>query len=106
MPNSSTSNPSSSSPSPSAAPVAVKEGALIATFYGPRKKVRPDEGISGIKKVREKLIEKLNLTPYGNRGEDWVNLSQPDEPILLRRFDPPAAYDTRVVQLALNRVGR
>ena len=83
----------------------VLEAALIATFYGPRKKARPDEGTSGIKTVRQQLINELDLVPHDNRGEQWVNLSKEKEPILLRRIDPPAAVDTRVVQLALNRVG-
>lgn len=97
MPNSSTSNQPPSNP-PSSELIAVEQAALIATFYGPRKK-------GGIKTVRERLIDELDLTPHDNRGEQWVNLSQQEEPILLRRIDPPAAYDTRVVQLALNRVG-
>ncbi len=98
MPNSSTSNQSPSNPPPSSESIVVLEAALIATFYGPRKK-------GGIKRVREQLIDKLDLTPHDNRGEQWVNLSKEKEPILLRRINPPAAVDTRVVQLALNRVG-
>ena len=84
-------------------PVTAKEAALIATFYGSREKGR-------LQSLVDLLCEKLSLVPLTEQvdgrerkiADNWINENGPS---LLARFDPAAASDTTVVQLALNHGG-
>lgn len=72
----------------------TKEPGLIVTFYGPRQKI---ESLTNLLGTALGLV--MQAFP------DQEDLSDPDQEKYLRYFDPPAAYDTRVVQLALNGSG-
>lgn len=72
----------------------TKEPGLIVTFYGPR------EEIGGF---ISSLGEALGLVIQASR--EAQDISDPDEDKYLRYFDPPGAYDTRVIQLGLNGQG-
>ena len=90
-------------PSTSAQPVTATGAALIATFYGSRKAGR-------LQPLVTLLCKKLSLEPLKQDvggvlqevADNWVNEGGPS---LLARFDPTAASDTTVVQLALNQGG-
>jgi len=69
----------------------AKEAALIANFYGKRDQLQS---------LVEHLVQSFELTPqdrYGYANEATMTL--------LRYFDPPAAHDTTIIQLALNTSG-
>lgn len=67
---------------------------IIATVYGPRDKIQPLTNLLGAA---------LGLVIQAFSDQQY--LSNPDEGQFLRYFDPPAAYDTRVVLLALSAPG-
>lgn len=70
------------------------QAALIATFYGPR-------GASPTRSLHEQLYRSLARTPEAMGIPDHWD----DNDTFLDRFDPPAAPDTTVIQLALNAPG-
>ena len=71
------------------------EAALIATFYG-RRDLTP--------RIHEALYRAASGAKEDNDAipDNWTG---PSGEVLLQRFDPPAAHDTMVVQLALNAPG-
>jgi hypothetical protein len=81
-------------------PPTVGNAALIATFYGPRQ----SEHAARLQTVVQGLCAALALESAAPGGDLWQNL-EPDRETLMQRFDPPAAHDATVVQLALNEPG-
>jgi hypothetical protein len=69
----------------------LQKAALIANFYGKRGKLHP---------LIDRLIQGLDLSPQGQGS--YV---KEDNSTLLYSFDPPAAHDATIVQLALNAPG-
>lgn len=78
---------------PKDAPNPPSEPALIATFYGHRGRLQP---------LHARIHEALVGTPVTEPPADWQD---PNGGAFLRRFDPPAAHDSTVLQIALNRPG-
>jgi hypothetical protein len=68
---------------------------LIATFYCNRDK-------EGVEQIHRRLYQALASSPQTTIPDDWQD---PATATLLRRFNPPAAHDTAIVQLALNASG-
>ena len=67
----------------------------MATFYCPRGK----ENTDSLYKQLHRLLA---------QGDEYASpdfCQSSDEDTFLRRFDPPAAHDTTIIQLALNRGG-
>jgi hypothetical protein len=78
----------------------IGSAALLATFYGPCQA----GGAARLQPLLQELCTGLALEPAGPEAELWQNL-EPGREALLQRFDPPAAHDTTVLQLALNEPG-
>jgi hypothetical protein len=90
-----TRNQETSAPGP-ASESKASGAALIATFYGPRAE-------PSIHLLHERFFRSLSgVSTDEPVPERW---SDPSGKVILRRFDPAAAYDTAVSQMAINATG-